>query len=234
MRARDLGRRGVLAILFVAAAAAAAQSARLGASGFHAQLAHPYVERWAAAKRAPGAPAIAAAESQVRDSLRYAPANPEALGLMGALALAKMRAASRPQAALDAAREARSRYRDAVRARPTSPFLWANLALAKLYLDEFDAEMSAALRHADALGPWESAVQRTTVFVGLAGWQRLDAATREVLAQAIGRAGLRDASGMLELVKSYQRLDLVCAREDYRRIAGAGCGSAARAAGAAS
>ncbi len=234
MGARALGRRGLLAILFVAAAAAAVQSARLGASGFHVQQAHAYVERWAAARRAPEARAVAAAEAHLRASLHHAPASPEALGLMGALSLAKMRAASQPQAAVAAAREARDHYRAALRARPTSPFLWANLALAKLYLDEFDAEMSAALRHADALGPWEPAAQRTTVFVGLAGWRRLDAATRDALSQAIGRAALRDASGMLALVKSYQRLDLVCAHAAYRRLAGAGCGSPGPEAGAAS
>ena len=49
----------------------------------------------------------------------------------------------------DPALSVAGRFRQALVQRPTSPFLWANLALTKLYLNEVDSELSEALRHVD-------------------------------------------------------------------------------------
>jgi hypothetical protein len=115
-------------------------------------------------------------------------------------------------------REARTRFRQALFQRPTSPFLWANLALAKLYLDEIDAEFFAALRHADALGPWEPIVQQMTVFAGLAAWQQLDPGLRQVLVRTLERGALRNAEKLAQIVRSYRRFDLICGNSNYSLV----------------
>ena len=79
------------------------------------------------------------------DSLGYAPDNPWALEGLGALDLSRMRASRMPRQALAATRDAHARFRQALLQRPTSPFLWANLALTKLYLDEIDGELRSEL-----------------------------------------------------------------------------------------
>jgi hypothetical protein len=166
---------------------------------------------------------IRLAEKYFLDSLDYAPGNPWAPEGLGALDLTRMRASKIPRDALAYTQGARARFRKALLQRPTSPFLWANLALAKLYLNEIDDELLSALRRADELGPWERTVQATTVFVGLAVWQDLDPAGRQAIKQSIERGTRQNAQKMYEIVKSYSRFDLICAIDKYRVIAGPDC-----------
>jgi hypothetical protein len=107
--------------------------------------------------------------------------------------------------------------------RPTSPFLWADLALTKLYLDEIDVELFTALRHAEELGPWEPVVQQLTLFVGLAVWRDLDAGLRQALVRTLERGALRNAGNMAQIVTSYRRFDLICGNSKYNSIVSAEC-----------
>jgi len=209
--------------LFILLAITAAQCARLGAAGLLVQLAQDEVDRWTSASRKPGMAEIRRAAKYFSDSRAYAPENPWALEGLGALDLAKMRASRIPREALAYARDARVRLRQALLQRPTSPFIWANLALAKLYLDEIDDELLTALRHADELGPWEPTVQQTVLFVGLAAWQDLDPGMQQSLVRGIERGASRNAMKMFQIVKSYGRFDLICAIKKYENIAGPDC-----------
>ena len=216
--------------IFVLLALTAAQCARLGMAGLLVQTAQFEADQLAAAAKKPSMAQITRAANYFTESLEYAADNPWALENAGALDLAKMRASVNPRQAYAAARDARARFRRALAQRPTSPFLWANLALAKLYLDEIDDELLAALRHADELGPWDPSVQEKVLFVGLAVWPELDPGIRQSLARSIERGGARNAQGMLKIVKSYARFDLVCTIEQYRRVAGPDCRNVAETA----
>ena len=215
---------------FIFLALVAAQCARLGAAGFFVQMAQNEADQWASAPRTPSAAEVSRVAKYFSDSLGYASANPWALEGAGAMDLARMRASRIPREALAAARDAHTRFRQALRQRPTSPFLWANLALTKLYLNEIDDELLSALRHADALGPWEPSAQQTTLFVGLAVWRDLDPGLQQALVRTIERGASRNAGKMFEIAKSYTRFDLVCAIEKYRLIAGPDCIKAAQTA----
>ena len=223
------GKAGCVA-LFIVLALTAVQCARLGAAGLFVQLAQFEIDRWTDISRPPGMPEISRAANYFSDSLAYASDNPWALEGAGALDLARMRASRIPREALAITRDAHLRFRQALLQRPTSPFLWANLALTKLYLNEIDGELLAALRHADELGPWEPTVQQTTLFVGLAAWPELDHGRRQALARTIERAELRSPRKIVQIVTSYGRLDLVCAIEKYKFVAGPDCSKAAAAA----
>jgi hypothetical protein len=209
--------------LFVVLALITLQVAGLGASGLFAQMAQFETERSGATAAPIGAQEVGRIEQRLYSSLRYASENPWTLAQMGALNLAKMRSSTVPREAVALTRDARTRFRQALYQRPASPFLWANLALAKLYLDEVDAEFFAALRHADALGPWEPMVQQSTVFVGLAVWQDLDPGMRQALVRTLERGSLRNAEQMAQIVKSYHRTDLICGIRKYNLIIGREC-----------
>jgi hypothetical protein len=209
-------RKAAAVALFVVLALVALQVAGLGVSGLFAQMAYVETERSGVIATRIGAQAVGRIERQLFNSLRYARGNPWTLEQMGALNLAKMRASTVPREAVGLTREARTRFRQALYQRPTSPFLWANLALAKLYLDEIDAEFLAALRHAEALGPWEPIVQQMTVFAGLAAWQQLDPGLRQALVRTLERGALRNAEKMAQIVKSFRRFDLICGNSNYR------------------
>ena len=218
-------RTGAL-VLVIVLAAAGVESARLGAAHVFADSGSLDVERLISAPRLPAIQDLSRAAGYFADSLRYAPGNPRALEGLGATDFVKMRAAATPQQAVAAMRDAQMHFRQALQQRPTSPFLWANLALAKLNLDEIDAELFAALRYANELGPWEPAVQQTALFVALAAWHGLDAGLRQAVATMIKRGALRNAQAMFEIVQSFGRYDLVCGVEKYASIAGAKCGHA--------
>lgn len=213
----------ICAALFLLLALTAVQCVRLGLAGLLVQLAKDETDRWTSASRSPDRSKLRRAGKYFTDSLEYTADNPWSLEGLGALYLTRMRASTNPREALALARDARVRLLQALRLRPTSPFLWANLALTKLYLDEFDDEMRSALRHADELGPWEPTVQQTILFVGLAAWQDLDSSLRQSLARTLERGASRNPRRMFEIVKSYTRFDLVCAIEGYRLIAGSDC-----------
>ena len=227
----DRWSKGACIALFVLLALVAVQCARLGASGRFVQLAQGEVDRWSAATRTPRVAEVRLAAKYFADSLDYAGNNPWALEGIASLDLARMRTSTIPREALAVTRSARARFRQALLQRPSSPFLWANLALTKLYLDEIDRELLAALRNADALGPWEPSVQQTTLFVGLAVWDDLDSGLRQALAQTIERGAARNGRKIFEIVKSYGRFDLVCAMEQYKSIAGPDCAAGAAKSG---
>ena len=216
--------RAAAVALFVVLALITLQVARLGISGLFAEMAQFETQRSGAAAARIGAREVGRIEGRLFNSLRHAPGNPWALEQLGALNLAKMRALTVPREAVALTRDARARFREALSQRPTSPFLWANLALAKLYLDEIDSEFFAALRYADMLGPWEPMVQQMTVFLGLAVWQHLDPAMRQALVRTLERGAFRNAEKMVQIVRSYRRFDLICGNSKYNPIVGQECG----------
>jgi hypothetical protein len=113
-----------------------------------------------------------------------------------------------------AARSAAVDFRLALLQRPVSPFAWANLALAKLYLDEADDELLQALARAQELGPWEPEVQQTVVYVGLATWDRLQPQAQAAIVRTMQRGARRDAAKIAGIAGSFKRLELFCGAID--------------------
>lgn len=216
-------RRAWAALLFLVLLLVAVQSARLGVAGLIVELGQREVDRWSASRKPQGMREINRVARYFTDSLEYAPDNPWAFEALGALDLARMRLSGIPHQALAYSWAARQRFRHALRERPASPFLWANLALSKLYLDEIDAEFLAALRNADTLGPWEPRSQQTVVFVGLATWNKLDPGDRQRVLGGLERGAVWNSGKMLEIVKSFGRYDLICPMKGYHGKVDAQC-----------
>lgn len=148
------------------------------------------------------------------ESLRYSPDNAWALEEMGALQTRRLRIFSGPLQALtlrNAGLSANLNLHKALLERPTSPYTWANLALAKLAQNEIDSELFQALRRADDLGPWEADVQKIVFYVSLAVWDRLDPEQQDSVLKTMERGSKREAKNMLNVAKYFGRIDLICA-----------------------
>lgn len=210
-------------VAFIALGLVAVQSARLGIAGLIVELGQREVDRWAASRRPQGMREISRVARYFTESLDYMPGNPWAHEALGALDLARMRLSTLPRQALGYTWAARLRFREALEQRPASTYLWANLALSKLYLDEIDAELFAALRHADELGPWEPLAQQTVLFVGLAVWEKLDSDLRQRVVKILERGAVWNAGKMTEIVKSFGRSNLLCGMKGYDMQGGGRC-----------
>ena len=212
--------------LFLMLLLVALQSARMGVAGLIVEMAQGEVDRWAATNSRRGLREVSRVAGFFSDSLGFMPDNPWALERLGALDLARVRLSRTPRDAVAFTRDARLRFRRALQLRPTSPFLWANVARSKLLLDEIDDEFFRTLRYADELGPWEPATQRSVLFTGLATWGKLDSGLQQAVKGAIERGAKHDAPKMYEIVKSYRRFELVCGIKEYNLIAGPDCRAA--------
>ena len=215
-----------LAVLLVLVAV---QAGRLGISGLIVELAQQEVDRWVSTRKPQGMASVNRVAGYYSDSLGYVSDNPWALEGLAAMDLTRVRLSVVPQEAVAHAKAARTHLRRALRQRPTAPFLWANLAVAKLYLDEKDGEFFTALRHADELGPWEPRSQEIFLFVSLAAWDKLQAGQRRAAVLSVERGGVHNALKMFDIVKSYGRIELVCGLKGYDVVAGPACAKAAAA-----
>ena len=198
-------------------------SAKMGLAGLIVELAQQEADRWESAPRTLNPRELTRVAGYYSDALAYAPDSPWALEGLGVLNLRRVKLSRSASEAVAFAGAARDQFRLALRQRPTSPFLWANLALAKLYLDQPDDEFLQSLRHANELGPWEPSTQQALLFSGLAAWDRLAPADRRMMEGIVERGAARNASKLFGIVKSYRRLDLVCGLKGYDSIAAPDC-----------
>lgn len=210
-------------VLMLLLLAIAAQSVRLGIAGVIVQLGQHEMDAWSTPPRPQGMREIDRVARYFTDSLEYLPDNPWALESLGALDLARMRLSRIPRQAQAYTWAAQLRFRLALKQRPASALLWANLSLSKLYLDEIDPVFFDALRNADELGPWEPASQQTVLFVGLAAWDRLDPAFKKLIVGVVDRGGVRNAEKVYEIVKMFGRFDLVCGVKGYHSVSASDC-----------
>lgn len=102
-------------------------------------------------------------------------------------------------------------FRKAAAVRPTSPYTWANILLAKYRLNQVDDEFFGAMRHALDFGPWEPAVQLIVADTGLGAWDRLDDGLRGRVNENLRRAAARQADTLARIATHHRRIDLVCA-----------------------
>lgn len=212
---------GLPAIMLLAAIGI--ECARIGLSGLIVELAQSDFDVRSRSGIAASPTELDRVAARFSDGLRFHSGNPWALEGLALANFARMRASRVPTEAVAHSRESYRRIREALVQRPTSPYLWSNLALAKLYLDEIDDEFLAAVRHADDLGPWEPATQELVLFASLAAWESLDAPMRGSAKRVLERASNRNAEKMLEIVRRFRRLDLLCPLNGYHSIAARDC-----------
>ncbi len=107
--------------------------------------------------------------------------------------------------------------RQSLARRPTSPYTWANIAVVKSRLGEFDEELFRAIANAARLGPWEPGVQFALADLGLGNWARLPRATQDIVQGAIGRGLKRQDQALFDLAAGHDRMSVMCATPGVAR-----------------
>jgi hypothetical protein len=109
----------------------------------------------------------------------------------------------------------------AIQQRPVSAYTWANIALLKSQLKQYDAQFETALKQAIVLGPWEPLVQHLVIEAGLVAWYQLPQSTRWLVLAAIERGMLVQPQLIIALINQYQRIYTLCAYLDlYKKHPG--------------
>jgi hypothetical protein len=233
-----------LAVRALAAAAAVILFGYLSFNAVEAALAYEYLQsalREVARPSAPGSLSDREKWRRVRqdltNSLRHAPLSPHALREAGLHELRGMRTRIDATPYRVYVNNAYKDFRAALTQRPASAEDWLNVALAKYYLVQWDAEMFDALRRAAELGPWEYEIQRDVLFVRLNAWPNLDQAQRAETLHIVERALRSNPAQAVPFLALHNRLDLACGtgngnpevQELCRRLQATTAGRASRA-----
>lgn len=225
MRRSSVG--GFFAMLLLAGLPAVIYfSAIRGMADVVAQEPRYEIDRWRAGKLAPDSLKLNAMQAELHKALELAPQNPNLMEDLGRFYAARVERGSPYEPAVREIRQQSLLYfRQAAAQRPTSGHAWANVALMKFRLGEFDLEYTLALEQALRRAPWEPQVQLLAIEIGLAGWQVLADSTREKLKQAIRSQGewqlVNQKAPLLALLKRYRRADLNCLLEPGPNACGA-------------
>jgi len=110
-------------------------------------------------------------------------------------------------------------HRKASQLRPNWPYSWANMALMKSHLNQFDAGFMHSFNQAEKFGPWEISSNITIAQAGLNGWTYLNPAMQDKTVQAIERIHQQQPHQARFLLKNYDLTYFVCARTKDLKLA---------------
>ncbi len=150
------------------------------------------------------------AYSTAKAALEKDPYNPELFSLMGNVYEWNSFQGHNQSHNNQNAELALNHYRKAVELRPQWPYTWSGIVLQKYKMSEFDQEFQLALNNATELGPWEPNVQKIIAKVGLTSWNELEHSQRITIVENIRRGVTMQPRVMLDILKTYGQLRLVC------------------------
>ena len=168
-----------------------------------AQDAGREVGAWAAGGLEPAEQTWQSVWDELGRAAAIAPDNPAVMELQGVLLARRLDRPERVQQALE-------RFHAAARARPTSPFPWANIAAALYRSGDTGPAFEEALRRAVYLGPSEPGVQAAVADYGLAVWDEVKPETRLAIDRMVGAGLRRDPPRMLGIAARRGRLSTAC------------------------
>jgi hypothetical protein len=111
-------------------------------------------------------------------------------------------------------RAARDHLRAAAVLRPSSPYVWSELAEVKARAGSFDGEFRNAFKRALALGAQEPRVLRQLLGIALRDPDRLGGSLDAEIDTVVRHYGYRDAARLFELASRYHRAGWLCSRAD--------------------
>lgn len=191
---------------------AAYVSAERGLADWNSMRARHDVTTWAERRTKPQPERLQEAIDSLIDALERTPNDPTLIEDLGT-ALQLRAGASAPDSQMRrlAPAAALVYFRKAAALRPSSPYTWANILLAKYSLGQIDDEFFGAMRNALDLGPWEPAVQLIVADASLGVWDRLDANLRTRAIENLRRTAARHPDALARIGKDRHRISIVCA-----------------------
>ncbi len=154
---------------------------------------------------------LTAMAAAIESALSWQPHNPEYIELQARIKLHQAIMIEEGIAFKKAVREILALHNIAIELRPQWPYSWANKALMKAYLEEFDTEYLEAMQQSEHFGPWELSVNLTVLQAGLIGWFSLTPDDKLVVVRAADRATEHNWRSARNLLDLYQRRYSVCA-----------------------
>ena len=101
-------------------------------------------------------------------------------------------------------------HKTALKHRPQWPYSWANLALIKAHLQQFDNEFANAIINAEKFGPWEIASNQAIAMAGLTGWRKISADLQTKTVTAIERIYQQKKQIAKDLISNYNLKSQIC------------------------
>ncbi len=117
-------------------------------------------------------------------------------------------------------RQALNAHVKATQLRPKWPYSWANIALVKSHLQEFDQQYTDAIDQAIATGSWEIASNNAISQAGFNGWDTLNDNFKLKTVRALERVYQQRKSTAIEIANYYQRANEICSlllNEGFRK-----------------
>lgn len=96
--------------------------------------------------------------------------------------------------------------------RPQWPYSWANMALMKAKLQQYDAAFLYSIRQAIKYGPWEIASNQALVQAVFSGWKQISTPVKQQAIEALERIYQQDKQAARVLLKHYQLTTDVCSK----------------------
>ena len=101
-------------------------------------------------------------------------------------------------------------HRKASQLRPQWPYSWANMALMKSHLQQFDAGFIHSVNQAIKYGPWEISSNQAIVQAGFTGWGRLSRQMQIKITAALERIYLQQPHQAKTLLIEYKMAAELC------------------------
>lgn len=177
------------------------------------------IEGWGRTPQARGAKALALVHSRLVRADQLRPGDPTIAQDLGRLHQLRSFALPGIDSVATAAelRQALRYYQRSVRLRPTSPHMWANIAVMHSHLGLLDAGLYRAIDNAALLGPWEPEVQLALADIGFRNWHALPKASRDTVQRNLYRGLRHNDARMFDSAFRHARLDVMCATPGVER-----------------
>jgi len=199
--------RGARVLLTIPAIAAlvglSVLALRVGCAETLAYRAASEIDSWAASRSQPGIDTWLWVRADLQRAAAMSANDPGIQELLGVL---HARRAGR-QEFVEVALE---HFSKAASLRPSSPYTWANIAVARYELGKTDSRLEEIIAGAARLGPQEPEVHRTVTDLGLALWDEIAPKTRVVVERMIGAGMRRNPMEILQISERRGRLEPAC------------------------
>ena len=164
---------------------------------------------------------LASAQLKIQTSIQLRPNNAEYHEYLARLYyLMAMHNAADPRAYQEYLRLAYNTHRRASQLRPEWPYSWANMALMKSRMQQYDVTFLYSINQAIKYGPWEIASNQALVQAIFSNWSGLSADTQNKAVQALERIYQQQKPTARSLLQHYQLAAVVCPRigiEDFQK-----------------
>ncbi|MDO6562853.1 hypothetical protein Q4488_05590 [Amphritea sp. 1_MG-2023] len=205
----------ITAPLIIALCVAAYFAVGIGIADLHAYSPRQHLEYWQKKAKTPPTEELNQALNNITTAIHWNPLHAEYRDMHGLLnyyqAIDHYYQGNQDQF-VQQTQQSLADYQLATQLRPNWPYSWANIALMKASLQQFDAEYRHALIQATTLGPWENGVNVSVTEAGMRGWSTLDSVTQAAVILNIERGIIRNHKNIKQRIAALDKLDLVCAQ----------------------